>query len=282
MRLSLFTFTAENGVPFLARLVKKGDQYGLNGCLAHEDARPMVEFFDRRFDLDKWLGVQGQFVSRYYVETLVAHDQSYGLLLDGGVPDWSIGADSLCAVRRWLLDELAPEQYLRQAYDLAEMCRKVLVAVKEETKLSYPHAEKAIADFALDRGVVTENMPAPSFAMDDFPLSAPPEALEAEGQFKVYLATCGNIDHDEDPDEKLYGAAENRWVPVRSLKEASKFCREFIDSEELGSGNWAGGQVVESNSGKMVAAISYNGRVWLPEASVGEQPIAKKTSSLGM
>lgn len=50
---------------------------------------------------------------------------------------------------------------------------------------------------------------------------------------------------------------------VRSLEEAITVCRNFIDDNELGGGNWSGGQVSLVN-GTPVAYISYNGRIWDP------------------
>lgn len=73
---------------------------------------------------------------------------------------------------------------------------------------------------------------------------------------KVKLSATGN------PDFGQYGSigVQTRRVVVRSLSEASRLCRHFIETEDLGSGNWTGGQVYED--GKKIAQISYNGRVW--------------------
>ncbi len=84
---------ASHDVPFNVRLVLKGDAYGLDDCIVH-DGTPMVEFYDARH---MQCGPRGQFVSRYYLHTLlprlVAGDA--GLMLDGGVPDWRIDAKAL-------------------------------------------------------------------------------------------------------------------------------------------------------------------------------------------
>lgn len=48
-----------------------------------------------------------------------------------------------------------------------------------------------------------------------------------------------------------------------SIAEASAACRKFIADNELGGGNWSGGDV-QDEAGKVVARISYNGRAWLP------------------
>jgi hypothetical protein len=52
-------------------------------------------------------------------------------------------------------------------------------------------------------------------------------------------------------------------VSVNSLKMASEVCSKFIEDNELGGGNWTGGEVKDSG-GKVIAQVSYNGRVWEP------------------
>ena len=77
---------------------------------------------------------------------------------------------------------------------------------------------------------------------------------------KVKLSNCGNPDHGQDPDRPLWGCPKAGWVGVTTLKEASEVCRRYIDRWELGGGNWSGGDILED--GKLIARISYNGRVW--------------------
>ena len=79
---------------FNIRVIKQGDHYGLNDCLTHDNEQAMVEFYDPRYTTDGFTPL-GQFVSRYYVDTLVVHDVNTGLLLDGGVPEWSMSATEL-------------------------------------------------------------------------------------------------------------------------------------------------------------------------------------------
>ena len=86
----------ETGVVFNAVTVRTGDSYGLDGCLTHDDARPMIEFYDARYPHTK----QGQFVARYYVSTLREHIERgpHGLCLYGGAPDWNIDAAGMRTV----------------------------------------------------------------------------------------------------------------------------------------------------------------------------------------
>lgn len=92
--------TAANGVPFTVRLVRKGDHYGLDGCLVHDEDDPLVEFYDARYPHTEY----GQFVSRYYLSTLL-DDPVWGLDLDGGVEDWTVDGDTMSTVYVWLVKE---------------------------------------------------------------------------------------------------------------------------------------------------------------------------------
>lgn len=79
--------------------------------------------------------------------------------------------------------------------------------------------------------------------------------------FNVILDSIGNPDHDEDPTRRLPGV-DRRIVPVADFAAASKACRDYIEENNLGAGNWAGGKI--HSEGKVVAEVSYNGKVWPP------------------
>lgn len=91
------------------RLVHRGDRYGRNGCLTHDEDEPYVEFFDNDFDHEPWLGIHAQFVSRYYISTLPESDPYRGLCLDGGVPKWTLSAEEMRKVRAWLVARILDE-----------------------------------------------------------------------------------------------------------------------------------------------------------------------------
>ncbi|MDH5388528.1 MAG: hypothetical protein OEY06_08765 [Gammaproteobacteria bacterium] len=80
---------------------------------------------------------------------------------------------------------------------------------------------------------------------------------------EVLLASCGNPDHYQDPDQPMWGCESDSKVSVKSLEEASAACRSFIERNELGNGNWAGGDVYEGD--KHIATIAYNGRIMDPK-----------------
>ena len=87
---------------FNVRVVNKGDKYGLDFCLTHDGDKPLVEFYDVRYPHTEF----GQFVSRYYVETILEDkgygDKARGLQLDGGIPEWTVTASDMVTVRNYL------------------------------------------------------------------------------------------------------------------------------------------------------------------------------------
>jgi len=85
---------------FNVRIVRTGDSYGLNFCLTHGENAPLVEFYDSRYAHTEF----GQFISSYYVSTILESDK--GLCLEGSEAEWSVSADDMAAVRAWLKKEV--------------------------------------------------------------------------------------------------------------------------------------------------------------------------------
>lgn len=105
-------FLTVHGVAFpdcTVRLVHRGDRYGRDGCLTHDEDEPLVEFFDNDFDHEPWMGIRAQFVSRYYISTLLESDPYRGLCLDGSIPKWTLGAVEMQEVRSWLVARILAE-----------------------------------------------------------------------------------------------------------------------------------------------------------------------------
>lgn len=94
MKLKIFHDTRSHLV-WAVRIVEKGDKYGLKDALVN-DGEPLVEFFDTRHEHSDL----GQFVTRYYLSTLI--DSSGGLMLDGGVTDWNVNEPCMNRIRDWL------------------------------------------------------------------------------------------------------------------------------------------------------------------------------------
>lgn len=120
MTAPMMTFTSFRGMPVLARLVRLGDRYGLNGCITHGDKHthkkePLIEFYTLIGD-DKegslaWDGVKGYwFTSRYYLSTFLGKCEyscnggpvRNGLSLDGGYPEYDLDAQDCQKVAAWI------------------------------------------------------------------------------------------------------------------------------------------------------------------------------------
>lgn len=85
---------------FNVRIVKVGDRYGFDDRLVNND-KPMVEFYDTRQDPEKF-GERGQFVTRYYISTIVEREENVGLALLGYVPAWTVSAQGMREVIAYL------------------------------------------------------------------------------------------------------------------------------------------------------------------------------------
>lgn len=83
-----------------------------------------------------------------------------------------------------------------------------------------------------------------------------------------------NLSHAKNPDitnggywEKPKDSGKPKGMKCASLQEASRKCREYIERNNLGGGNWTGGAVFFHKDGsailgtEQVATISYNGRI---------------------
>lgn len=75
----------------------------------------------------------------------------------------------------------------------------------------------------------------------------------------VKLKADPNPDFDKS-DHRGHIRIRTQVVEVPDYYAASKVCRRFINENDLGAGNWTGGDVIEA--GALVARVSYNGRVW--------------------
>ncbi len=90
----------DSNITFNVRLVERGDSLAFNNDLLHIDDMPFVEFYDSRFPAKD--SEIGQFISRYYLDTLLTRYNNSSLLLQGGVPDWTIDVKGMEKVNEWL------------------------------------------------------------------------------------------------------------------------------------------------------------------------------------
>lgn len=96
MKMSNLVVRNTNGRVFKAVIIKNGDRYGRDNVLVNK-GEPLVEFWDL---------TSGQFVSRYYIYTIMEnYVPNTGLNLDGGVPEWTIDGDAMNLVVSFLIGE---------------------------------------------------------------------------------------------------------------------------------------------------------------------------------
>jgi hypothetical protein len=102
--VAIICVVANNRVPFVCRPLVEGDPYGLDMALTHK-GEPVIEYYDARYPHTKY----GQFVSRYYLETLQEHfkRKSFGIDLCGHEPDWKIDAIAFARTVHWASENIA-------------------------------------------------------------------------------------------------------------------------------------------------------------------------------
>ena len=108
------------------RIVRQNENYGRHNCLVHAESDPLIEFYDNKeTNDDEWK--RGQFVSRYYAETLFerCYDQyKWGLQLDGGIPEWYVSPHEMAAIYRWLQEQLPQYQFTAKQLSDLNYCRE--------------------------------------------------------------------------------------------------------------------------------------------------------------
>lgn len=77
-------------------------------------------------------------------------------------------------------------------------------------------------------------------------------------QLSVLLATRGNPDHGQDPTQPPWGMPPDRFMLVNSLEEARAAVVQFIGNNDVGGGQWVGGDVFQG--GQRLGRVAYNGR----------------------
>jgi len=87
--INIIQVTNNQGVSFNVRVLNKGDKYGLEFKLTHNDTEPVIEFYDTEYAHTEF----GQFASSYYAETL-AESKNDGLMLYGGSSKWVIDGNA--------------------------------------------------------------------------------------------------------------------------------------------------------------------------------------------
>ena len=85
-------------------------------------------------------------------------------------------------------------------------------------------------------------------------------------KYRMVLQALGNPDHGENPYQYI---AEPREITGRSIDELVKRANDWIDENDIGSGNWSMTEVwLTDGNGygdghdEFIGYMSYNGRIW--------------------
>lgn len=105
MKQNLMFVENENGRQFAVKLLSRGDRYGLEKCLEWDSDKMGVEFYDVKYAGDGFDEL-GQFVSRYYAETLVGTPTHADFSLAGGVAAWTIDRNNAIRIKAWVASKL--------------------------------------------------------------------------------------------------------------------------------------------------------------------------------
>lgn len=86
--------------------------------------------------------------------------------------------------------------------------------------------------------------------------------------YKVILCACGNIDHGENPFSNIVNGEEVDVdiAECASIEGCQQAVLRYIDTHNLGAGNWIGGSVFDEKT-QIIGHISYNGRFWPANAN---------------
>lgn len=81
-------------------------------------------------------------------------------------------------------------------------------------------------------------------------------------RYRIMLAACGNPDHGENPYINVVkgNLVEPGFAFGNSIDEVVGIAQHYIEDNDLGAGNWKGGDIYLGNV--LVGHMSYNGRVW--------------------
>lgn len=70
-------------------------------------AEPVVYFLDKKYKHTNVCGIECQITpGAYYVSTLLGHEDGYDLCLDGGVPAWTVPAETVAIAKKYCQEEL--------------------------------------------------------------------------------------------------------------------------------------------------------------------------------
>lgn len=98
----VISVTNERGMVFNVRILSKGDKYGRNNMLTYDKDTECIEFYDDRYKDSTYFDSKlGQFISRYYIDSILDHIG--GLCLDGMVDDWNVSSENISDIKIFIL-----------------------------------------------------------------------------------------------------------------------------------------------------------------------------------
>lgn len=222
----------QDGLPDLltgkwrVHLVTPGAHYGLEGALTYtqEDADrhgsglPLVEFYD--ISQDPIIFPGGQFVSRYYMDTLLGHDgygtplsQMKAFSLDLGIPAWTVSGSDLEAISRLVTAVGTAYPAIKgqqeQARNTPILALRVPIWGPPEPVELPQNAAARLAAMQEVVGGDIEPLPVPLFGSDDITIYA-----NGDG-----IATC-------QPNRAIYASAAMEAEGYLSQMDFSHVARE--------------------------------------------------------
>ena len=107
----MLSFHSSRNIPFTVRLVFEGMGYGAGDGLVHEEAHPLIEFYDARHkDDQRFILGRGRFITRYSAATILddirASTSVYGHHLHGDDPYWALSGADMEKVMAWVEEQV--------------------------------------------------------------------------------------------------------------------------------------------------------------------------------
>lgn len=123
-----------------ARIIPIGDCYGATNSLTNNGNSAMIEFYDNTYASGSGDDC-GQMVQRYYLSTLIEHNQNTGLVVDAGIPEWTINAENFEFFMTWAKIEvgITPKKPIKEpANEIIQVLQDVLMTHGKDTLKENP------------------------------------------------------------------------------------------------------------------------------------------------
>lgn len=215
---------AEHGVPFVVRLVRKGDPYGSYDAgtgrygWKHDNDKPLLIFYDARWPHQP----HGQQISAYYFETVKeCAEAGEGINLHGSEAEWTIDAEALHAaydVMRAALDYITRRDSMLPFGDAPKSPGQLTYEQYVQRRPTYPDGSRRAEWSALSE--IAQRSWEPNVA--------PPMIDLTKGTELTVPGTIRGPHHASPGDPNLYAfsvRSKNGWVPFNGATEAQARAR---------------------------------------------------------